>query len=237
MGRTFVEIGEATYRGRHPLPHQSRQIRRDLHGEDILMNPGAEARGYRLTAEQIEDRRQGRTPRAEAPYEFLIYFPGRPSLNWTAFYSRAELDAWLDAYALTLDGDPEPGGYFEVRLPATDADWQPATLATAFETLDDLRRMGAAIQWKGTRHLVGQWSATHDDGKLTSASVWSKTERRWLTLVEPRGLPIPEHQRCAATHPDFPEMRCERHVHPDTPNYPNHVTEHQNGLNKWESWH
>jgi len=112
------------WRGNTKLPHQCQNISRDLHGETILMQPGARAFAYTLTDAQVQARHEGGP---FLPYRFIVYSPGNAALNWTAFYTEAELRAFADAYALTIHGDISPGSRFEIELPTTSAEWQPVT--------------------------------------------------------------------------------------------------------------
>lgn len=124
--RTLLHLDDipgpgALWRGQHKLPHQCQQIRRDLHGEEILLAPGARVHAYMLTDEQVEDRRFGRRP--GMPYRFLVYSPQSAALNWTAFRDEPGLRAFIDAYAMTIEGDLTPGKPFHIRLPESDSHW------------------------------------------------------------------------------------------------------------------
>lgn len=110
-------------RGETILPHQAQMILRDLHGEHIRREFGATAMAYRLTAEDFAERCT--TGRGGMPYEFLWYAPETVALNWTAFRTRADMAAFMAAYALTIDREPEPGERFTVQLPADDRAWLP----------------------------------------------------------------------------------------------------------------
>jgi hypothetical protein len=105
------------YRGEHELAHMSQVLGRDLDAERVKRNAGGEARAYRMTPEQVEDRRTGRV-RGGLPYEFLIFTPESSALSWTAFYTVGALRTWMDAYGITGE-IPEPGRQFSLRLPAT----------------------------------------------------------------------------------------------------------------------
>ena len=107
------------YRGAHQLPHQCQLVKRDLHGEEIARALGADVYAYRLTAQQVQERREGRKPGLGLPYEFLLYVPNHPALNWTAFYDRAAMDVWCAAYGVTLVSEPEPGQMFHLTLPSS----------------------------------------------------------------------------------------------------------------------
>jgi hypothetical protein len=120
-----VPAGTATHRGDHPLAHQPRQIQRDLDGEKIAANFGRTASGYRLTAQQVQDRRDGKPGATGLPYEYLIYDPRSAGTSWTAFYNRGGLAAWMAAYDLSIEPEPEPGQRFTVQLPDDDSRWQP----------------------------------------------------------------------------------------------------------------
>jgi hypothetical protein len=107
-------------RGNHAMPHQSQILRRDLHGEQIARSFGATAMGYTLTDEQLKDKRHG------LPYRYLIYSPKSCAMNWTAFYTLAELRDFAAAYDLAIEpAEPTPGERFDVRLPDSAANWQP----------------------------------------------------------------------------------------------------------------
>lgn len=105
------------FRGGHQLPHQCQMIKRDLDAEKIARTvkygKTTQAFGFRRTPEQIADTRR-------MPYEYLISAPSSAGLSWTAFYTRQELQTWLDAYGCTLDREPVPGSAFYVQLPADE---------------------------------------------------------------------------------------------------------------------
>jgi hypothetical protein len=113
------------WRGNYKLLHQSQAIGRDLKGEEILLFPGGRCFAYVLTDAQVQERREGRSP--HLPYRFLVYSPGEPALNWTAFYTEGDMRAFTDAYSLTVHGDLVPGSRFEIELPDTSAAWLPVT--------------------------------------------------------------------------------------------------------------
>lgn len=142
----------ALWRGEHKLPHQSQKIRRDLHGEQILLSPGARAHVYMLTDQQVQDRCLGRDP--GLPYRFLVSSPESAALSWTAFYDEAALRAFTDAYTLTIEGDLNPGKSFSIRLPETSGEWLPAT-----------RRVPHGVVTDATAALDDE-PATLDDGPL-----------------------------------------------------------------------
>lgn len=108
------------YRGDHELPYQCQRIRRDLHGEQILMHLGEQVMGYRLTPDQVQERRHGVTPGLGLPYEFLLYVPGSYATSWTAFYTLDDLLAWMRAYCVTYASEPEPGTTFQLTLPTDE---------------------------------------------------------------------------------------------------------------------
>jgi len=118
-----IPTGQATHRGDSPLGHQPRQVQRDLCGETIAANFGRSCVAYRRTAQQLQDCRDGK-PGTGLPYEYLIYAPRSAGTSWTAFPDRAGLGAWLDAFGLTIDHEPEPGDQFTVQLPNDDSGWQ-----------------------------------------------------------------------------------------------------------------
>lgn len=113
-------------RGSYVLPHQCQQVRRDLDGEQISRHLGGEAHAVRVTAEHLQDCRDGK-PGTGIPYEYLIRSPQSSALAWTAFRNRADLALFLDAYALTIDREPAPGESFRVHLPADARDWRALT--------------------------------------------------------------------------------------------------------------
>lgn len=106
-------------RGSHELPHQAQMIRRDLDGETITRNPGAVARVYRLTDEQIASQRW--------MYEWIVTAPDQPAFSWTAFHTADALQAWLDAYDLVIDRMPARGEGATITLPMTADGWAPLT--------------------------------------------------------------------------------------------------------------
>lgn len=142
------------WRGNTKLPHQCQNISRDLHGEKILMSPGARCYAYTLTDAQVQARKEGGP---YLPYRFIVYGPGDAALNWTAFYTEAELRAFTDAYALTIHGDISPGSRFEIELPTTSAEWLPVT-----------RRLNGTTGRGQTKRN----SATTPWGPLTDVDIW-----------------------------------------------------------------
>lgn len=112
-------------RGAHELPHQSQITKRDLHGEQITRNLGGEALGWRLSAEQIEERRTGKHP--GMPYEFIIHAPESCALAWTAFYTEDALRAFCLAYDITITEWPATYGTIKLRLPRSNTTWQKLT--------------------------------------------------------------------------------------------------------------
>jgi hypothetical protein len=110
------------FRGGHELPHMSQVLRRDLHGEQILLamhhQYGRRALGYARTRQ--DDR-----------YNFLVYAPGSAGTNWTAFATEQDLRDFTEAYDLTIHGSLESGGRFELELPANTDRWRPVTVRVA----------------------------------------------------------------------------------------------------------
>ncbi len=82
-------------RGNHICPHQSQVLGRDLHGETILNNRGKKCLGYRISDAQIKKD-------AGVPYKYIVYSPGSPAFNWTAFVSLKEMIDFCCAYGLNL---------------------------------------------------------------------------------------------------------------------------------------
>lgn len=110
-------------RGSYVLGHQAQSMRRDLTGEHIMRTRWYKGRafGYRMTAEQVEERRT--TGRGGLPYEYLLYTQGHTS--WTAFYTRDDMQKFLDAYGITLDHEPAPGDQFRAIICKDTSKWQP----------------------------------------------------------------------------------------------------------------
>ncbi len=125
MARVTIPGTGTLKRGRYTFPHQGQAVRRDFCAESLAKHPGGKAMAYRLTPEQVEERRVGRHP--GLPYEYLVYSPDHCALSWKAFYNRSDLGDWLDAYGLKLDKEPEPGDCFNVLLPSDDSAYQPVT--------------------------------------------------------------------------------------------------------------
>lgn len=117
-----VPCGRTLRRGGHVLPHQAQVLGRDLDGERILQHLGGVAVGYRLTGEQLEERRAGRAP--GLPYEYLVRAPGSPSSSWRGFFTKVDLAEWMAAYDLRVEVPaPEPGSSFSLRLPVSADRW------------------------------------------------------------------------------------------------------------------
>jgi hypothetical protein len=114
------DVTEVLYRGEHKLPHMSQVLGRDLNAEELARYPGARAMGWTLTDEQVEERRLG-IDRSGLPYRFLVWSPSSCSLAWTAFYEKAELRAFCDAYGIAIEGELTPGSRFHLRLPDDDS--------------------------------------------------------------------------------------------------------------------
>uniref|UniRef100_UPI003F49AA03 hypothetical protein n=1 Tax=Nonomuraea sp. CA-251285 TaxID=3240002 RepID=UPI003F49AA03 len=119
----FKETDTMLFRGKYKLPHMSQVLGRDQAAEVITMAltyGKTRACGFRRTAEQIADP-------YSLPYEYLISDPHSAGSSWTAFYDRAGLQTWLDAYGCTLDCEPDAGGKFFVLLPADESAFAPLT--------------------------------------------------------------------------------------------------------------
>lgn len=106
----------ALYRGEHKLPHMSQVLGRDLDAERLARYPGVRAMGYTLTDEQVEDRRLG-IDSSGFPYRFVVRSPSSCALAWTAFYEKADLRAFCDAYGIAIEGELTPGSRFHLRFP------------------------------------------------------------------------------------------------------------------------
>jgi hypothetical protein len=117
--RRFPRRERALYRGAVRLPHQAQVIQRDLDAETLRRYPGVRCHAFMLTDTDLQERIDGK-PGTGLPYRFLIYSPSACSLNWKAFFSRRELDAWCAAYAVRLVAEPEPGRSFQLQLPELD---------------------------------------------------------------------------------------------------------------------
>lgn len=141
-------------RGSYELAHQSQITRRDLTGEEIRSHLGAECLGWKLTPEQIEDRKAGRDP--GLPYAFLVRAPNAPSLAWKAFYTEEALKVFCLAYSiLVVETWPaEGGGSFKLRLPNGDTRWQPLTGGLTVE---------AAVEFSGEDVIGSMDAETFDD--------------------------------------------------------------------------
>jgi hypothetical protein len=98
----------------------SQVLSRDLNAEKLARYPGARAMGFTLTDEQVEDRRSG-VDTSGLPYRFVVRSPLTCSLAWTAFYEKAELRAFCDAYGIAIEGELTPGSRFYLRLPDDDS--------------------------------------------------------------------------------------------------------------------
>lgn len=84
----------AAYRGKHRLPHQSQMMRRDLFAESRERYLRDGLRCY-YQDEEMKNLRN-------SPYSWLVMTPGGTPI--TAFRTTEQRDAWLDAYALRLEG-------------------------------------------------------------------------------------------------------------------------------------
>lgn len=152
-------------RGAYELPHQAQRTMRDLDAEKISGAVKGTARGYTLTDEQLAARVDGRDP--GLPYRHLVYSPNASYQSWRAFHTDAELQAWGQAYGLTIardgtaSGDPEPGRTFTVSLPdervpayAVVATDRPRVYAGPFGTVEEataamLERFPGVAPWDG----------------------------------------------------------------------------------------
>lgn len=115
----LLKNGGLLIRGRHLLPHQCQMIHRDMMAERIAKHPGATVLAYRLTGEQLQERRDGKRGTG-LPYEFLVYSPQSPAFNMTAFFTAWDFGDWMEAYGIKIDGTyPQPGQQFHVRFPDT----------------------------------------------------------------------------------------------------------------------
>lgn len=82
-------------RGNHICPHQSQILGRDLHGEAILNNRGKKCLSYRIPDARIKND-------AGIPYKYIVYAPGSPAFNWTAFVTLEDMENFCRAYGLIL---------------------------------------------------------------------------------------------------------------------------------------
>jgi hypothetical protein len=112
---------ERMRRGGYLLPHQPQQTMRNLDAETINASLKGSALGYMLTHDEVEARRTGKA--TGVPHRYLVRHPEMSSLPWRAFDTLEELQAWADAYGLTIArdgtnaGEPVPGRTFAVYLP------------------------------------------------------------------------------------------------------------------------
>lgn len=111
------------YRGNYRLAHMSQVLDRDEKAAEISRHFGGEAHAYMLTDAQIADCNEGRS--SSLPYRYLVRSPQSSALAWTAFYTREDMGAFLEAYGCTLDREPTPGDSFRVQFPKDDSAFLP----------------------------------------------------------------------------------------------------------------
>lgn len=115
------------WRGDIRMPHMSQILSRDLHGQTVAQNFGSTAWGFMRTDAMVEQCRSGTGPATGMPYRYTIQMPGQYGGAWTAFWGEQDFRAFLAAYAITIESEPEPGKSFKLRLPEDAADWLPVT--------------------------------------------------------------------------------------------------------------
>lgn len=191
-------------RGTHVLPHQAQVVRRDLHGETVSRHLGGEALAYRRTADELADCRAGK-PGTGLPYEYVLHSPQSSALAWCAFYTRADLAAFLAAYALTIDSEPAPGERFTVHLPATADDWQaldglePARDVSGYTRVSLGRRIADALDGQAASGFL-TWEVETSDRiryAVTPGAAWADPKPPTLRMTpgetaEWLGIPISE---------------------------------------------
>jgi hypothetical protein len=100
----------------------SQVLGRDEKGAEIAKYPGRECFAWMLTD---DDMRERFTKGPYLPYRFIVYHPSSCATNWTAFFTRADLDAFCTAYDIRLSREPQRGARFALILPESTARFQP----------------------------------------------------------------------------------------------------------------